>query len=110
VYYDLAGADGRANRPDLAIARIEELYPFPAEAVVELLSHYPEVREVVWVQEEPRNMGALSYIGPLLRGVVPRAIHLNHVARPERASTAEGRNRNHRIAQDKIILEALEGL
>jgi len=109
VYYDLAGADGRANRPELSIARIEELYPFPAEAVSELLSHYPGLQEVVWVQEEPRNMGALSYIGPLLRGVVPRAIHLKHVARPERASPAEGRNRNHRVAQDKIILEALEG-
>jgi 2-oxoglutarate dehydrogenase E1 component len=110
VYYDLAGADTRRNHPDLAIARIEELYPFPADEITELLSRYPAIREVVWVQEEPRNMGALSYIGPLLRGVVPRGIHLKHVARPERASPAEGRNKNHKIAQDRIVQEALEGI
>jgi 2-oxoglutarate dehydrogenase E1 component len=109
IYYELADAVARANHPDLAIARIEELYPFPAEEILELVSHYRALEEVVWVQEEPRNMGALSYIGPLLRGVVPRGIHLKHVARPERASPAEGRNKNHGIAQDRIVQEALEG-
>jgi 2-oxoglutarate dehydrogenase E1 component len=108
IYYELADAVARANHPDLAIARIEELYPFPAEEILELVSHYRALEEVVWVQEEPRNMGALSYIGPLLRGVVPRGIHLKHVARPERASPAEGRNKNHGLAQDRIVQEALE--
>jgi len=107
VYYDLITADARAEVADLSIARVEELYPFPAGEIAALLQEYPLLEEVVWVQEEPRNMGALSYLGPRLRTAVPRQIRLRHVARPERASPAEGKNRNHRTSQERVIMEAL---
>lgn len=107
VYYDLQGHELRAPATDVAIARIEELYPFPAEALEALVSSYRKLAEVVWVQEEPRNMGALTFVGPRLRAVVPRQIPLRYVARPERASTAEGKHTDHVKEQDRIAREAL---
>ena len=58
VYYDIAGHDERAKRPELAVARIEQLYPFPVEPAARLVASYPALAEVVWAQEEPQNMGA----------------------------------------------------
>jgi 2-oxoglutarate dehydrogenase complex dehydrogenase (E1) component-like enzyme len=62
---------------------------------------------VVWVQEEPRNMGALAFVGPRLRTVVPREVKLDYVTRPERASPAEGKHIDHLVDQARIIREAL---
>jgi 2-oxoglutarate dehydrogenase E1 component len=107
IYYDLVGAEGRENLRQVAIGRIEGLYPFPATGLTALLGLYPNLKEVVWVQEEPRNMGALAYVGPRLRGGIPREVSLAHVARPERASPAEGKNRNHRTQQERLLREAL---
>ncbi len=107
IYYDLASHVRRAEAGDTAVARVELLYPFPAEAVGELVGRYPSLREVVWAQEEPRNMGALTYIGPRLRAVVPRKIPLSYVARPERASPAEGRSKDHVKQQEALVVEAL---
>ncbi len=107
VYYDLVTAEARETRKDTEILRIEELYPFPSAELQEEIGRHASLEEVVWVQEEPRNMGALAFIGPRLRAVIPRNIPLRHVSRPERASPAEGRNRNHRTAQERIIREAL---
>ena len=107
VYYDLIGAEEREGLGHVAVGRIEQLYPFPAAEVTELVAGLPSVTEVFWVQEEPRNMGALTYIGPRLRAVVPREIALQHVARPERASPAEGRTRSHRVSQDRLVREGL---
>jgi 2-oxoglutarate dehydrogenase complex dehydrogenase (E1) component-like enzyme len=86
---------------------VELLYPFPGDALGELLSTYPNLREVVWVQEEPRNMGALTFVGPRLRVVVPRKVPLSYSARPERASTAEGKAKVHVQHQEALVLEAL---
>ncbi|HSG09392.1 MAG TPA: 2-oxoglutarate dehydrogenase E1 component [Longimicrobiales bacterium] len=107
VYYDLQGHARRGEAPGTAVARVELLYPFPAEALTELLARYPNLKEVVWTQEEPRNMGALTFVGPRLRGVVPRRVPLAYVARPDRASPAEGKARDHAVQQDKLVLEAL---
>jgi len=107
VYYDLVGAEGRGELRHIAVGRIEGLYPFPARGLAALTGLYPNLEEVVWVQEEPRNMGALAYVGPRLRGGIPREVTLLHVARPERASPAEGKNRSHRIQQERIVREAL---
>ena len=107
LYYDLVGEEGRRELGHVTIARIEQLYGFPEDELQQLVDGYPNLEEVVWAQEEPRNMGALGYVGPRLRSVVPREIPLRHVARPERASPAEGRHRNHRTTQDQIIREAL---
>ena len=107
IYYDLAGHARRAEAESVAVARVEMLYPFPGEEIAELAGRYPGLREVVWAQEEPRNMGALTYIGPRLRAVVPRKIPLSHVARPERASPAEGKAKDHVKQQEALVVEAL---
>ncbi len=107
IYYDIEAHARRSEAKGTALARVEMLYPFPSEELVGLVATYPNVREVVWAQEEPRNMGALTYIGPRLRATVPRRIPLAYVARPERASPAEGKLKNHVKQQDELVLGAL---
>ena len=107
VYYDLAGADERAQATDTAIVRVETLYPFPGDEVGALEGRYPNVETAIWTQEEPMNMGALTYMLPRLRGVLPDGVRLRHVSRPERASPAEGNPRNHAVTQRDIVRKAL---
>jgi 2-oxoglutarate dehydrogenase E1 component len=107
VYYDLSLAPQRKDLRHIAVVRLEEIYPFPEAELGRVLARYANVEEVVWAQEEPMNMGALAFIGAHIRSVVPREIALRHVARPERASPAEGRTKNHRRFQDHIIGDAL---
>jgi 2-oxoglutarate decarboxylase len=107
IYYDLQSHPARSEAPHVAVARLEELYPFPSGLLGDLVATYPKLKEVVWVQEEPRNMGALTFVGPRLRAVVPRQVPLRYVARPERASTAEGKRSDHKKEQDRIAREAL---
>ena len=106
-FYDVQGHGRRNEAPTTAVARLELLYPFPVEALNELLAGYPNLKEVVWAQEEPRNMGALTFVGPRLRGVVPRKVPLAYVARPDRASPAEGKAKEHAKQQEALVLEAL---
>ena len=89
------------------MARLELLHPFPVAPLQELVEGYPNLKQVVWAQEEPRNMGGLTYVGPRLRGAVPRKVPLTYVARPERASPAEGKAKEHAAQQDSLVLEAL---
>lgn len=107
VYYDIQGHARRAEASHVAVGRLELLYPFPVEALTQLLEHYPNIREVVWAQEEPRNMGGLTYVGPRLRSVVPRKVPLSYAARPERASPAEGKASTHAKHQELVVLNAL---
>ena len=107
LFYDLSGSELREGARNVAIARLEELYPFPAGETQQLVARYPNLDEVVWVQEEPRNMGALAFVGPRLRTVVPREVKLDHVTRPERASPAEGKHIDHVVDQARVIREAL---
>ncbi|MEX2527691.1 MAG: 2-oxoglutarate dehydrogenase E1 component [Gemmatimonadota bacterium] len=108
LYYDLlATAQKEDGAQGVALGRVEELYPFPAEELEVHVGRLSALEEVIWAQEEPRNMGALSYIGPRLRAVVPRNIPLRYVARPERSSPAEGRAKAHAAEQDRLVREAL---
>jgi len=107
IYYDIQGHARRSERDDVAVGRLELLYPFPGPAVTKLIELYPNLAEVVWAQEEPRNMGALTFVGPRLRAVVPRKVPLAHAARPEQASPAEGKASKHAVHQEEIVLEAL---
>ena len=106
-YYDVQASERRADAPHVAVGRVELLYPFPAAALTELLGLYPNLVEVVWAQEEPRNMGALTFIGPRLRAVVPRKIPLSYAARPDRASPAEGKASKHARQQEDLVRQAL---
>jgi len=107
VYYDIQAHARRGEAQAAAVARLELLHPFPAPALQEMLERYPNLKQVVWAQEEPRNMGALTYVGPRLRGAVPRKVPLAYVARPERASPAEGKAKEHAAQQELLVLEAL---
>lgn len=91
------------------LLRIEMLYPFPADDLQAALARYPQLQEVVWLQEEPQNMGAWSYIAPKLRAVINPAIPLSYVGRPESASPAEGIHSAHVIEQQRILREAVQG-
>lgn len=107
MFYDIQGQARRAEASSTAVARMELLYPFPTDALNALLARYPNLKEVIWTQEEPRNMGALTFVGPRLRAVVPRNLPLAYVARPERASPAEGKAQKHAAKQEALALEAL---
>src|SRR6266542_3525647 len=107
LYYDLVGHERRAGADGVAVARIEQLYPFPARAVAELLSGYPPLRELVWAQEEPLNMGAYRSIRHRLEDALPHDVPLRYVGRPWRASPSEGYPTAHLAEQERIVREAL---
>jgi len=106
VYYDLAGAAARADASHVAVGRIELLYPFPAVALDAVLSRYPALREVVWVQEEPWNMGARKFIVPQIAELLATGITIRDTSRPEHSSPAEGYPAAHQAEQQRIVTEA----
>jgi multifunctional 2-oxoglutarate metabolism enzyme len=106
VYYDLMLAPARAQAGHVAIGRVELMYPFPGEELATLVRGYPNLKEIVWVQEEPRNMGPQKFMLPQLRELVPPAITLQAIARPERSSPAEGYPAAHQVEQARIVAAA----
>jgi len=103
IYYDLA-----AHRaPHVALVRVEELYPWPHEDVARIVDLYPSVDEVVWAQEEPKNMGAWTYVSPRLRVSTGNAVIVRYAGRPERASPAEGYASAHKMEQERIVAEVV---
>ncbi len=108
VYIDLISAPGYEPTPGVAVARIEELYSFPAEELRALIAGYPALHEVAWLQEEPRNMGAWNYVNPLLRELLDPAIPISYVGRAASASPAEGSLSQHTIEQARILAEAVQ--
>jgi 2-oxoglutarate dehydrogenase E1 component len=108
LYYDLKGHATRENNEGVAISRVELLYPFPQAQIMEEVKRYPNLREVVWVQEEPRNMGARAHMSPRLLQILPADIEFGYIGRPERASPGEGYPAAHTIEQNRIIRTALD--
>jgi 2-oxoglutarate dehydrogenase E1 component len=106
VYYDILASPQRAATPQVAIGRVELLYPFPAVEIGEYAKRHPNLQEVVWVQEEPRNMGARKFVLPKIRDVIPEAVVLSDVSRPERSSPAEGYPAAHQAEQARIVAAA----
>ena len=107
VYYDIAGHELRGESTTSAVARIEQLYPFPSDQVKALVASYPSLQEVIWAQEEPQNMGAWRSIRHRLEEARPRDVPLRYVGRPWRASPSEGYPTAHLREQDRIVREAL---
>ncbi|HSF61956.1 MAG TPA: 2-oxoglutarate dehydrogenase E1 component [Gaiellaceae bacterium] len=110
VYYDILAHELRLRARTVAVARIEQLYPFPLEAVSALVASYPELREIVWAQEEPQNMGAWRSLRHRLEEAAahaPYAARVQYVGRPWRASPSEGYPGLHLREQDRIVREAL---
>jgi 2-oxoglutarate dehydrogenase E1 component len=108
LYYELVGHERRAESPQVAIGRVELLYPFPQAEILALISRYPQLHEVVWVQEEPRNMGARAHMSQRLRQILPDELQFGYVGRPERASPGEGYPIAHALEQERIIATALD--
>ncbi len=108
IYYDLVG-DERYDDERIAVARVELLYPFPYEEIEQLIASYPNVREVIWVQEEPKNMGARRFMFTRAREreMMPPGVALAYIGRPYRASPGEGYPAAHHVEQERIISEAL---
>jgi 2-oxoglutarate dehydrogenase E1 component len=95
------------NLEAVHIARIEQLYPFPKEKVEAILKRYPNLREIVWVQEEPKNMGAWHYIAPTLFELAAGSLAVDYIGRQFRSSTAGGDPIVHKKEQERIIEQAL---
>ena len=108
IYYDLVGHPDRQSHTGLAVARVELLYPFPEAQILELMGSYPKLREVVWVQEEPRNMGARAHMFPRLMQIMPDGMHFGYIGRPERASPGEGYPAAHIAEQSRIVTTAID--
>jgi multifunctional 2-oxoglutarate metabolism enzyme len=108
IYYDLVGHPDRRDDGGVAVARVELLYPFPEAHIRELMGRYPNLCEVVWVQEEPRNMGARAHMFPRLMQIMPPRMHFGYIGRPERASPGEGYPAAHIIEQSRIVRTALD--
>jgi 2-oxoglutarate dehydrogenase E1 component len=104
LYYELV-AEGRPGH--VAVARVEELYPWPHEEVTRIVDSYPNVAEVVWAQEEPKNMGAWTFVAPHLRVATGDALITRYIGRPERASPAEGYAAAHDAEQQRIVQAVL---
>jgi 2-oxoglutarate decarboxylase len=109
IYYDLVGHELYGGNEQVAVARVELLYPFPREQIQELIARYPNLEEVIWVQEEPKNMGARRFIFTRAREreLMPENVKLDYIGRQYRASPGEGYPAAHRIEQDRILRKAL---
>ena len=111
IYYDLMAGRGEREMAGamngVALARVEEMYPWPHEAVAAVVDQYPNIEEVVWAQEEPKNMGGWTYVSPRLRTSTGNQLTVRYVGRPERASPAEGYHKAHTVEQERIVSEVL---
>jgi 2-oxoglutarate dehydrogenase E1 component len=107
VYYDIVGHEAHADAEGVAVARLEQVYPFPVGAYDELLSRYPNITRLVWAQEEPQNMGAWRAVRHRLEEGLPAEVELRYVGRPWRASPSEGYPTAHLLEQDRIARDAL---
>ena len=105
MYYDLLEAKGA--RTEIALVRVDELYPWPGADVAAVVDRYPNLDDVVWAQEEPKNMGAWTYVAPQLRVATGNMLTIRYIGRPERASPAEGYSEAHKVEQKRIVNEAL---
>ncbi len=107
VYYDLAEKRLAAKNDDTAIVRVEQFYPEPVERIREILSMYPSVKQIFWVQEEPENMGAWCFMRPLLQSV--SGAEPGYIGRSAAASPASGYLTSHKHEQEAFLGTAFPG-
>lgn len=102
-YYDLIDSEYRDHYPNVAIVRIEQLYPFPSPDLQAIAARYKNVKQVVWAQEEPKNMGAWEFMQPRLKRLMGPDIPVDYVGRRRSASPAEGSKTAHQVNQSMIV-------
>jgi 2-oxoglutarate dehydrogenase E1 component len=113
LYYDLYQERNKRKLGHVALLRLEQLYPFPDDPqdvddnIQSILKKYPNVKDVVWAQEEPKNMGSWSFIEPRMREVLPPKLSVRYVGRKDAASPAAGSHRVHHDEQERIVEHAL---
>jgi 2-oxoglutarate dehydrogenase E1 component len=107
VAVDLLTSERRADNPHVAIVRVEQLYPFPEEAIRAVIDRYPKLREVCWVQEEPENMGAWEFARPLLESIAGDR-PLRYIGRSRNSSPSEGSSSWHAANQRAIVDQVFE--
>jgi len=108
VFYTLQAAREKEGIKDTALVRVEQLYPFPRKEIQAILAKYRNARDVTWVQEEPKNKGAWSFIEPRLRELLPDPATLHYVGRDEAASPATGSTKMHGAEELELVQQALE--
>ena len=107
VAVDLFTSPHRENAPGVAICRVEQLYPLPVGDMLAVIENYPNLEEVLWVQEEPENMGAWDFVRPQLQGLVGTR-QMAVLARPRSSSPAEGSAARHAHNQERLVARAFE--
>jgi 2-oxoglutarate decarboxylase len=104
LYYELAARRDKDNRSDIAIIRMEQLYPVPHRRLRAALEQYPNAAEVVWVQEEPANQGAWPMFGLALPDLLPEFFsNLRRVSRRAMSAPSSGSSKVHAVEQQEII-------
>jgi 2-oxoglutarate dehydrogenase E1 component len=106
IAIDLLTSPLRKNTPDVAVCRVEQLYPLPLRDMLGVIEGYPRLEEVVWAQEEPENMGAWDFVRPTLEGLAGSR-RLAVLARPRSSSPAEGSAARHARTQEHLLARAL---
>jgi 2-oxoglutarate dehydrogenase E1 component len=106
VYYTLAAAREKGGRDDVAIVRVEQLYPFPGKELSAVLSRYRNAQEVCWVQEEPKNRGAWTFMAFKLQDLLPDQV-VHYIGRDESASPATGSFKLHQIEEQDLVAQAI---
>lgn len=107
VFYDLDAGREDANDNRVAIVRLEQFYPFPAKRMQEIFAFYENATQLVWAQEEPKNMGGWFFVESLLEEILPERIKLKYVGRAASASPATGSYAIHELEQKHIVEESL---
>jgi len=107
IYIDLVSNPLRETSTAIAIARLEQLYPFPTQDLQALLDRYTQLEEVIWVQEEPENMGAWEFVRPLLQTMIDERVPLRYIGRGRMSSPAEGSAALHQQNQAALVAGAL---
>ena len=101
-------SDRRAAATDIAICRVEQLYPFPNVALAEALGRYPSTCDVAWVQEEPENMGAWEFMRPRLEELIGDRCPLRYIGRVRNSSPSEGSSAWHQLNQKALVERAFD--
>ena len=119
VFYDLESAreemqkpareQGRNENPTskVAVIRLEQFYPFPAEALQKLFASYPNAKQFVWTQEEPQNMGGWTFVQNRIQALLPEGVELRYVGRTPSASPATGSYAIHELEQKQLVDQTL---
>ena len=108
VAVDLLTSERRQDNPNVAVARVEQLYPFPSDLIRDVIERYPKLREVCWVQEEPENMGAWEFARPLLESLLDGRWPLRYIGRSRNSSPSEGSSSWHAANQRAIVAQVFD--